>query len=583
MNAVDAIPLGQPPQPSPPSPSGGGDMPRWRDRETPARRLIARLAWPALTAVAFALAGLLWRAGLQPQAISLLGMIGLTIGLFGGIALLRALFSGSHPVIAVARTIIEEAIGTRLTILLAVIVIISLPTLPLLLDPSERLAYRIQFFLAWSLSGATVLLAILSIALCCSSVCGDIDSKRIHMALAKPLQRWEYVLGKWLGVVALQAVLVALVGIGVYGFTAALARLPASDNLDRLAVEEQVLTARAALRPSHPSGEEFEKSVAATIEQIRKDDPSTFDKAPAGARQRIRSHKVHEWHTVTADAVSTYVFTGLEPKRINARLLQLRLKPFTLNSSISDAQVKFALWLNDRAYPFRDGRHEEYTLATDMIHTIDVPTSVIAADGTLRVTIENRNLVMPGEDVPTSISFIPGKGLELLYRVGGFEGNFLRGLTVMWAKLAMLAAAAVAAATWLGFPTALLASLMIYISAAAQAFFADAIDIYTGVDDAKSTLTSMLRLRIGMLAETLLGFQWWEAFKTVGSFVADGFLCLIPSFGAYDSVTQLATGRVVPGGEVWMALLILACAYPLLLLAAGWALLERRDLVGSLS
>jgi hypothetical protein len=32
-----------------------------------------------------------------------------------------------------------------------------------------------------------------------------------------------------------------------------------------------------------------------------------------------------------------------------------------------------------------------------------------------------------------------------------------------------------------------------------------------------------------------------------------------------------------------MALLILACAYPLLLLAAGWALLERRDLVGSLS
>lgn len=558
-------------------------MPRWLDREAPARRLLARLFWPGLAAFALAIAGGLWRVGLEPQAISILGMLGLSFGLIGGIALLRVVFSGSQPVVGVARTIIEEAIGTRLSVLLAVLVVVSLPTLPLLLDPSERLAYRIQFFLAWALSGSNVILAILSIAICCSSVCGDIDSKRIHMALAKPLQRWEYVLGKWLGVIALQAVLVALVGVGVYGFTLALSRLPAADGIDRLAVDEQVLTARAALRPSHPSGTEFEKSVAATIEQIRKDDPTTFDKDPAGARQRILSQKVHEWHSVTADAVSTYVFTGLDPQRINARVVQLRLEPFSLNTNISDAQVKFALWLNDRAYPFRDGRHEEYTLATDMVHTIDVPTSVISADGTLRVTIENRNLVMPGEAFPTTISFIPGKGLEVLYRVGGFEANFLRGLAVMWAKLAMLTAAAVAAAAWLGFPTALLASLMVYVTATGQAFFADAIDIYTGVDGPKSTFTGMLRMRLGMLAEALLTLEWWEAIKTVGSFVADGFLCLVPSFGAYDSITQLATGRAVPSGEVWMALAVLVCGYPLLLLAAGWALLERRDLVGSLS
>jgi hypothetical protein len=574
----------RPPAAPGPTPAGRGiPMPRWLDRDAPTRRLLARLFWPGTAAVALMLAGGLWRAGLEPQAISVLGMLALTVGLFGGVALLRAAFSGSHPVGGVARTIIEEAIGTRLSVLLAVLVIVSLPTLPLLLDPSERLAYRIQFFLAWSLSGATVLLAILSIALGCSSVCGDIDSKRIHMALSKPLQRWEYVGGKWLGIVALQGMLVALVGIGVYGFTTALARLPAADDLDRLAVDEQVLTARAACRPVHPSGDDFMKTVAATIEQIRKDDPATFDIDPEGARQRILSHKIHEWHTVTADAVSTYVFTGLDPKRIRARVVQLRLEPLTLNSSISDAQVKLAIWLNDRAYPFRNGRHEEYTLSTDMVHTIDVPTSVIAADGTLRLTIENKNLVMPTETHPTTIQFIPGEGMEVLYRVDGFAWNFVRGLAVMWAKLALIAAGAVAAAAWLGFPTALLASLMIYVTATARAFFADAIDIYTGVDGPQGTLTGMLRLRAGMLADRLLKFEWWDAAKTVGSFVADGFLCLVPSFGAYDSVTQLATGRVVPAAEVWVAVAVLACGYPLLLLVAGWLLLERRDLVGSLS
>lgn len=209
----DALPVGLAATPAdPPAPHAGFQIPRWLDKEAPVRRLLGRLAWPISLAGLLALAGILWRFGLQPQALSIVGIVSLTVGLFAGIALLRLVFSGSLPVVGVARVIVEEAIGTRLSILLAVLVIVTLPTLPLLLDPSERLAYRIQFFLAWSLSGSAVLLSIMSIALCCSSVCGDIESRRIHMSLSKPLQRWEYVLGKWLGIVALQMVLVALTG-----------------------------------------------------------------------------------------------------------------------------------------------------------------------------------------------------------------------------------------------------------------------------------------------------------------------------------------------------------------------------------
>ncbi|MFM8707792.1 MAG: ABC transporter permease, partial [Planctomycetia bacterium] len=448
-------------------------------------------------------------------------------------------------------------------------------------DPSERLAYRLQFFLDWSLSGASALLALITIALSCTSVCGDIESRRIHMALSKPLRRWEYLFGKWLGVVLLDLLLVTLVGMGVYAFAESLRRSPAADNADRRAVEEQVLTARASARPVHPRQQEFDKAVEATIAAIRKDDPVLFDKNPDGARRRIFSQHVFGWHTVSPDVVSSYLFQGLGDAGRRAPVVQLRLQAFADNSQTSTADVRFALWLNERPYPVKEGRHEEYVLAAGPMHTLELPSTAIAEDGTLRVTIANRNMLMPGDPAPTSIGFNPGEGLELLYRVGSFEGNMLRALVLMWAKLAMLAAVALAAAAWLGLPVAMLASLMVFASAVASGFLADAIDIYTGVDIADPTLTSMLRLRGSLLMERVAKAEWWEAIKTVGSWAGDAFLTLIPSFGDYDAITQVATGRLVSAASTAAGVCELGVAYPLLLLALGWWLIERRDLVSS--
>lgn len=568
---------------SSPEPRLAGDsLPPWL-ADNPAAGRRTRLAWPGAAIAALALAAGLWATGRPASAIAVAGAVALAVGFVVGVAVLRQLLSGSHPVVGVARAIVEEAIGSRLSILLVMMVVVTLPILPLLLDPQERLAYRLQFLLTWSLSGASVLLAVITIALSCGSVCGDIESRRIHMTLSKPIHRAEYLLGKWLGVILLDGMLVGLVGIGIYAGVLALAKTPAADPADRLAVQEQVLTARVVARPLHPSGADFDRSVAATIEEIRNADPATFDRSPERARKRIVAQRVHEWHTVTADVVSSYLFTGLDKQAIRAPVVQLRLEPFADNSSIARADVRFALWLNERPFPIRGGEHAAYTFSTGLTHTIDLPTEAIADDGTLRVTIANQNLVMPGEERPTSISFTPGEGLEVMYRAGSFGGNFVRGLLVMWAKLVLLAAAALAAAAWLGFPTALLASLMVYVTAAASGFFADAIDIYTGLDRKNDTLMDMLRLRLSLIFERIVKVEWWELIKTFGAYFADAFLAVVPSFGTQDAIAQLATGRLVPLAEVASGLLFLAVAYPLALLALGWVLLERRDLVSSAS
>jgi hypothetical protein len=545
----------------------------------PTGRHLRRLGLWRLAAVAAAAAAVLHLAGRTELAVVAVVAGGLAAGFQVGIALLRWLLSAGDGVVGVARAVIEEAVGTRLPVLLVILVVVGLPVLPLLLDPGERLEYRLQFFLTWALSTGGLLLALVTIFLGCGSVAGDIDTQRIHMALVKPLGRWQYLLGKWLGIVLLDGLLVALVGGGVFAVAAAVRRLPAADAADRRAVDEEVFTARSVARPEHPRGADFEADVTAAIEQQRKDDPQAFAADPAGARKRILAQRVLEWHTVPPDTVAGYAFAGLARARHESAVVQLRLKPFADAVAIDRAPVRFALWLNDRPFPFKDGRHEEFTLTGGTFHTLEIPTSAIDAAGRLRLSIANRNLVPPGQERPATISFSPGKGLEILYRSGSFRGNFLRCLAVMWAKLALLAAAALAAASWLGFPIAVLATLLVYVAAVARGFLADAIDIYTGTDRADATVVDMVRLRATMLFERLDRLELWDAAKTLTSFAADAFLALVPSFGVHDGVTELATGRLLTVGQAVASVAELGVAYPLVLLAGGWALLCKRDLV----
>ena len=545
----------------------------------PAPRAAWRRPLPLAVAAAMLGAGGLWLAGRPLAATAVGGAAGLAVAFVAGLRLLRWALGGGNAVSGVAGAVVDEALGSRMPVVFMVLLAVGLPILPLVLDAGERLEYRLQFFLTWSLSAAAFLLAMVTIVLACGSVCGDIDSQRIHMTLSKPVDRWQYLLGKWLGIVLLDGVLLAIIGAGILLGARALGRLPTVDAADRRAVDEQVFTARSSVRPVHPETAAFEASIAAQVEQIRQDEPAAFAADPDGVRRRIRSERVLEWHTITADVVSSFLFKGLNRERLGADVVQLRLKPFADNVGVDRAEVRFALWLNGRPYPTRDGRHEEFVLPSLMFHTIDLPASAIDASGTLRVTIANRNLVPPGETQPTNIALAPGKGLEILYRSGGFTGNFFRGLLVGWAKLALLAAAALAAASCLAFPTAVLASLMVYVSAVAKGFLADAIDIYTGTDGGQATLASMARLRAGLFLERINRFEWWDAAKTLSSWAAEGFLALVPSFGVHDGITEVATGRLLPVTQALGSAGMLGIAYPVALVALGWALLERRDLV----
>jgi len=520
------------------------------------------------------------RQGLSAAALTIGAVVAITAAFLAGLTLLRAILSGSGWA-AVARTVVDEAIRMRAALVLLIVLVLSLPLLPLLLDSGERLEYRVQFLLTWALGMTTLLLGLLNVFLGCGSLSGDIDSNRIHMTLTKPLGRPEYLLGKWAGLVAVNALLVVVAGIGIYSFTRLLALSEATSQGDRYAVDERVLTARQSVRPTHPSGDAYEKEVEKVIDDFEKEMPDAFKKDRQATRKSIREQYVRKWHTVFPDKVSEYVFSGLTRAKITSPIVQLRIRPYGEGSGLDRADVRFVIWLNGRPYPYIDGEHRPYTLAGQTTHTIDIPTEAIDNKGVLNLAIQNRNLVQAGAKLPTIIGLVPGKGLEILEPVGSFGQNYLKCLLIVWLKLAMVAAVAVASATFLGFPMAVLLSLMIFLSAFGSGFVGDSLELYTGMDDVNATVRDMAALRYASFYDFLKKGEYWEAFKVIMAVVGELFVKVIPSFDRYDAVTAVACGMNIGAWTVAECILRVGIVAPVVLGLLAWFCFEQRDLVRS--
>ena len=143
---------------------------------------------------------------LQDAARFLGGLGLLSLSFFILMELLKLLFSGAHPVIAIARNVVSEAVRMKVSIVFMVMLLFGLASLPGLLDDSTPLRYRVQSFLQYGTGGTFWIIAVLVLFLAVGSVAFEQRDRIIWQTMTKPVAPWQYLLGKWLGVVGIAAV-----------------------------------------------------------------------------------------------------------------------------------------------------------------------------------------------------------------------------------------------------------------------------------------------------------------------------------------------------------------------------------------
>ena len=261
-------------------------IPRWAPKWL---LLETSLSWKLMVITSIIGVAIIWTGLLVPVvALLLLGAVFSGIfALFGGgqwigvplaicallsayllaVRVLQLLLSGSRGWSAVAHTLLWEASRTRLSLAFVITLLITMPLLPLTLTMDAPIDQIVQAYIARSLGLAFLLSAFMMLMLGCSSVCFDIRDRHIWHLVSKPLGRANYLFGKWLGVILLGGVMLAVAGSWSFGYVQYLrvSYLPRT-SAEYLAQEDllqDVLVARTSTRPIYleMNGDESETEI----------------------------------------------------------------------------------------------------------------------------------------------------------------------------------------------------------------------------------------------------------------------------------------------------------------------------------
>ncbi len=339
---------------------------------------------------------------------------------------------------AIARLTVRAAFRYRLVIVLMALLVGAVVVLPVVIKHDETAAGFTQILLTYTLGIITALLSMVTLWLACGTLARDIDDCHMQVVAAKPIPRWQIWVGKWVGIMVLNAILLGTSTGAVYLLMQWRAtQLPPQVQE---ALHNNVLTARASARePIADIDERAEKILRARLSELQAKGVN-LDEFRAQAREVIKAKD----QVVPADH-----FRRFRPNlrhaadRVEGQPIFVRLKFHT-----PELSAKRPYELEIIVGPAEGAKRETAfrSLAAEAQHEIQFDHATLDPDGSLTVDIANRSgvpLLIPLDD-----------GFEVLYREGGFGLNYIRACLVLFSWLGLLAAIGLSAASFLSFPVA---------------------------------------------------------------------------------------------------------------------------------
>ena len=499
-----------------------------------------------------------WWLGMAGPMVALAGMGALAAAFLVATRTALALLNRRVVPLAIAHTVMKEAIRQRISTFFIAVVLVVLPLLPLWIDPATPLRYQIQTFLSRSTGLVVSCAALLTILLSCSTTAFEARDRQVWQLLTKPVGRLQYLVGKWLGVISVNAVLLLVSATAAFGYTEYLRTRPAADLRDLQAVRAEVLAARQGVLPSfeQPTRDRLLALIDAEIEAdpVLKQDIADGVRNEAEVRSKLAAEKQKEFlarqRAIEPGQGHEYHFDGLHEAIGSETPLSLRFVLHTGDSSSHETHPVIFRFPKDQSWVDR-----MYVPAQG--HEMLVPSSMVDDDGTLRMEIIN--LKWDGTQFQPGVStiFFDPDGVEVLYSVGSFEGNFFRAMLVEWVKLAFVAMLGACAGALFSFPVACLSTSVIFVVALMSPFLAMSLEYYYAPSDAPWVL---------------------KLFHAIVKGVAQVSQSMLSAFGKTRVTDRLVQGRAVRWSEVAGAVGLIGLGWSALVLLIGYLGLRRKEL-----
>ncbi|MBC8001782.1 MAG: ABC transporter permease [Opitutaceae bacterium] len=372
------------------------------------------------------------------------------IGLVSGFGLWERLLRlvVGRRIAAVAGLTLRAAFRYRLFWVLAALLMGSVIGLPVLIKDDGTARGFTQILLTYTLSLITFLLGFASIWLACGTLARDIEDCQMQMVVSKPVARWQVWIGKWIGILLLNAILLTIAGLSLYSLM--MWRASKLSEAQQKVLRNEILVARGSVRESvRDSAADIDRIYA---ERLKKDpNLSALD-------QKLVRKQIEEQIKASEQIV--------EPNYMRRWDMDLGLARYTLKDVPLYLRFKFMAAQTNEAGTytgaFRIGpvdspgrQSPPLSLAADTFHEQPIPPNMFDSSGKLTIQYMNWS--------DSALLFTDDDGMEVLYREAGFGLNFARGLIIIFCWIALMAAIGLACASLLSFPVAAFCSLSLLI------------------------------------------------------------------------------------------------------------------------
>jgi hypothetical protein len=443
----------------------------------------------------------------------------------------------------------KAAFRFRLFLVIAMLLLAAVIGLPLLIQDDGTARGFTQILLTYTLTTITALLGISTLWLACGTLARDIEECQMQVVVTKPIARWQIWTGKWLGIMSLNAALLALSGGCVYGLLEYRAgKLPAAEQQ---ILREQVLVARGSAKERDFSAE-IDAEAKQILQERLKNNPVTTVDLPEVQKQ-IREQVKAGYQVVQPGYSRVWqIDLGFAKNYLQGKPLQLRVKFNAAQKSPSGTFL--AYWQVGVPETAKLWRTETpMSLAPDTVHEFQVPANLFDTNGVLTIIFGNPN--------NTTLLFPLDDGMEVLYPEGGFALNFARGLGIIFCWMALMAALGLAAASFLSFHVATFFSLAMLVVVLSGGTLADAIESGTIVGGNEET---------GVMGHSAADVVLIPMFK--------GMLAVVRLVQGFSPIDSLSSGRAITWGDLGLAFGQIVLLLGGIIALAGIVMFGRREL-----
>ena len=446
---------------------------------------------------------------------------------------------------AIATLTWKAAFRFRLFWVLAGLLLLSVVVLPLLLKDDGTARGFTQILLTYTLSLITTLLGFSTLWLACGTMARDIEDCQMQMVAVKPITRWQIWLGKWLGLMLLNAALLAVAGASVYALLQWRAtKLP---PVQQSILHNEIFVARASIKEPIPDVEKAVQNIFARRLKESAVPPEDYRDLKKIIREQLK-------------APAQNVGTGQRRRwsfDLGVRRYALQDQPLCVRFKFHVAQTN-QIGLYEGVWQIGPPEKQQATsypktFAAETFHEIKIPPNLWDDQGTLTLDFVNIN--------PNTLIFPLDEGLEVLYRDGGFGLNFARGLGLIFCWLALLAALGLSAASLMSFPVAAFVSASLLVVVLSSGTLSGVVE-QGGLTEANHETGEIHR---SLLDAVMIPF--YAALLQVVN--------LVEGFSPIDS---LSTGRSITWGQLGQAWALMVFLLGGIIGGIGMIILTRREL-----